>query len=187
MSELENGTRSIRGFCLLRFFITLSDDKLLSGVVSGLWYGSQTPQPPGDSPHPKFTLRKICTQDTQAFDTAGGSKLALIGRLTSCLSLRLVLISSFHFLSILFLTPRVKSCAHFSDFSFPDCPLHTLISASYRSVPPHTWFSKCTACFPNYQHLRQLSVFGSCRTVRLSPDPLSVLLYVLLRNNLLCC
>lgn len=144
-------------------------------------------QPPGDSPHPKFTLRKICTQDTRALDTAGGSKLALIGRLTSCLSLKLVLISSFHFLSILFLTPRVQSCAHFSDFSFPDCPLHTLISASYRSVPPHTWFSKCTACFPNHQRLRQLSVFGSCRTVKLSPDPFSVLLHVLRRNNLLCC
>lgn len=152
-------------------FVALLDyppyDKLLSGVVSGLSYSSQrlqqgepiSTQPTGNSPHPEFTLRKMCTQDTQALDTAGGSKLALIGRLTSCLSLKLVLISSFHFFSILFRTPRVQSCAHFSGFFLSDCRLHTLISASYHPVSStHTWFSKCTVCFSNHQHLHQLSV-----------------------------
>lgn len=78
-----------------------------------------------DSTQPKITPRKMCTQDTQAFDTAGGNKLTLICRLTSCLPLKLVLISSFHFLSILFLAPQVGSCTHFLDMSFADCPLHT--------------------------------------------------------------
>lgn len=88
--------------------------------------GSRSAHSKGETHHiPNFTLRKMCTQDTDALDTAGGSKLALIGRLTSCLSLKLVLISSFHFLSIPFLTPQVRSCA---DFFLPDCRLHSYIS-----------------------------------------------------------